>query len=333
MKKQDKNSDIVIYRTKNNDIKLKVNLKKETLWLNLNQISELFNKDKSVISRHINNIYKSKELQRDSTVAFFATVQKEGKRQVKRNLEHFNLDVIISVGYRVNSKVGTKFRIWATNVLRKYLIEGYAINQKRLEQDSKKWKLLQLQIENLRGVLDTKGLTSGQSKALVRVITDYSKAFELLDSVDRKKVLNPKSLKTKNVVNLKYKELIKEIEELRTRLKVGELFGQDNNDGLESALKSINQSFDGKDVYPSVEKKAANLLYLIIKNHPFIDGNKRIGAFTFVRYLSLNDLLYRGDGTKSIEQDTLVAIALLIAQSNSKDKEIMIDLVTYLIGM
>jgi len=168
---------------------------------------------------------------------------------------------------------------------------------------------------------------------LNKVITDYSEALKLLTSVDERNVLKTKSLKTKNIVNIKYEELKRDIEELRKELNLSELFGQDNDDGLESALKSINQSFDGKDVYPSVEKKAANLLYLIIKNHPFIDGNKRIGAFTFVRYLSLNDLLYREDGTKTIEPDTLVAIALLLAQSNSKDKEIMIDLVTYLIGM
>jgi len=324
--------DIIIYKTKDNNIELKVTLKKETVWLDQRSIAELFGVKVPAISKHIKNIFNEGELQRSGTVSKMEIVQKEGKRKIQRIIDMYNLDMIISIGYRVNSKLATQFRIWSTNVLKNYLIEGYVINQKRLEEDSSKYKKLRIQISNLERVIDTQSLTSNQSQALLRVMTDYSKALELLDSVDKRLVPKPKTLTRKNVVNLSIKELRNDIDILRVQLKASTLFGQDNDMGLESVLKSINQSFDDKNVYPSVERKAANLLYLIIKNHPFVDGNKRIGAFTFLRYLSLNNLLYRKDGSRSVEQDTLVAIALLLAQSNSKDKDVMIDLVVYLIS-
>lgn len=324
--------DIIIYKTKDNNIELKVTLKKETVWLDQRSIAQLFGVKVPAISKHIKNIFNEGELQRSGTVSKMEIVQKEGKRKIQRIIDMYNLDMIISIGYRVNSKLATQFRIWSTNVLKNYLIEGYVINQKRLEEDSSKYKKLRIQISNLERVIDTQSLTSNQSQALLRVMTDYSKALELLDSVDKRLVPKPKTLTRKNVVNLSIKELRNDIDILRVQLKASTLFGQDNDMGLESVLKSINQSFDDKNVYPSVERKAANLLYLIIKNHPFVDGNKRIGAFTFLRYLSLNNLLYRKDGSRSVEQDTLVAIALLLAQSNSKDKDVMIDLVVYLIS-
>jgi prophage maintenance system killer protein len=325
--------DIVIYKNEENDIELEVNLKDETVWLDQKSISSLFDVKVPAISKHVNNILEEGELKQDATVSKMERVQKEGDREVKRVVDMYNLDMIISIGYRVNSQLATQFRIWATNVLRKYITEGYAINQKRLEQDSKKFELLKTQIKNLEGVIDTYELTEPQTKALIKIITNYTEALSLLDKVDRRNIPLPQSTKTKDIIDLNYKDLVKDIDKLREELELGELFGQDTKNGLESILKSINQTFDKKDVYPSVESKAANLLYLIIKNHPFTDGNKKIGSFTFIRYLDLNNVLYKEDGSKRIEQNTLVALALLIAQSNTKDKDLMIDLVSYLIRM
>jgi prophage maintenance system killer protein len=325
-----RNKDIVIYKNEENNIELEVNLKDETVWLDQSQMSKLFDKHRNTISEHIQNVFKEGELKEDSVTRKFRVTASDGKTYLTN---HYNLDVIISVGYRVKSLRGTQFRIWASNVLRKYITQGYAINQKRLEQESKKFELLKVQIKNLEGVIDTYSLTKPQTKALVKIIANYTQALSLLDKVDKRSIPVPQSTKTKDLVNLNYEEIVEDVNELREELELGELFGQDTKQGLQSILKSINQTFDKKDLYPSVESKASNLLYLIIKNHPFTDGNKKIGSFAFVRYLDLNGLLYKDDGGKRIEQNTLVAIALLIAQSNSKDKDLMIDLVSYLIRM
>ncbi len=325
-----KRGDIVIYKTEDNDIELEVTLKKETVWLDQKAIAKLFGVQRSAITKHIRNVFSEGELDKGSVCSILEHTAKDGKTY---KTIFYNLDMIISVGYRVNSKLATQFRIWSINVLKRYIKEGYIINQKRLKQDSDKWKLLQLQMKNLRYVLDSQQLTNTESKALIRVITDYSKALELLDSIDKRNIPRLQSSETSNLSPFKYRDLEEDISKLREQLKEGELFGQDNNKGLESILKSINQSFDNKDLYSSIEIKAANLLYLIIKNHPFIDGNKRIGSFMFLKYLYLNDILYKEDGSKKIEQNTLVAIALLLAQSNSKDKDIMIDLVVYMVDM
>ena len=325
--------DIVIYKNKDNDIELEVNLKDETVWLDQKSIASLFGVYIPAISKHIKNILKEGELKEEATISKMETVQLEGNRKVKRNIDVYNLDMIISIGYRVNSRLATQFRIWATKVLRKYITEGYAINQKRLEQNSKKFEILKIQIKNLGGVIDNYRLTKPQTKALIKIIANYTEALTLLDKVDKKSIPSPRDLKTKDIVNLEYEKLLEDIEKLREDFELGELFGQDTKKGLQSILKSINQTFDKSDVYPSVESKAANLLYLIIKNHPFTDGNKKIGSFAFIRYLDLNGLLFKEDGTKRIEQSSLVAMALLVAQSNSKEKDLMIDLITYLIKM
>lgn len=326
-----KDKNIIIYKTKDNKIEVKADLDKETLWLNLNQIAELFNRDKSVISRHIKNVYSSNELKKDSTVAFFATVQNEGGREISRDIEHFSLDLIISVGYRVNSKEGTQFRIWATNVLRKYLVEGYAINQKRLEENNAKYFDLQKQLKTLRKVIENESYTLDQSKELVRIITDYADSLDLLDKFDHNKIDIPKALSKKQSIELDYDFAVSEINRLREEFNASELFGNEKDNGFKSALKTIFQTFDGKDLYPSIEEKSANLLYLIIKNHPFSDGNKRIGAFMFIRFLDVNKLLYRENESKLVEDNALVAIALLIAQSDPKDKELLVRLVVNLI--
>ncbi|GAB4157735.1 MAG: RhuM family protein [Candidatus Dojkabacteria bacterium] len=320
---------IYFYEIDNKGISIDVRLEQDSIWLDQSKIALLFGVQRPAITKHIKNIFDDGELLSDSVSSKMEHTALDGK---KYKTTYYNLDMIISVGYRVNSSQATRFRIWATNVLKRYLVEGYAINQKRLETNSQKWDLLKLQMQNLREVLDTKSLTNTQSKALIKVITDYTKALELIDQVDRK-VIPQANLSNTDVTPLKYDQLLKEVNVLREELNAGPLFGQDIKGGLQSALNSIEQSIGGQVLYGSVESKAANLLYLIIKNHPFTDGNKRIGSFAFVRYLDVNGLLYRDNGTKRIEQDTLVAIALLIAQSNSRDKELMVDLVIYLIGM
>lgn len=331
MGNKENNQNLIIYSFDDKEISVEVRLQDDSVWLTQSQMSELFDKDSNTISEHIQNIFAEGEVDRSQTTRDFRVVRKEGNREISRNITHYNLDVIISVGYRVKSLRGTHFRIWATSILRQHIIDGYTINQQRLEQVNEKWESLKAQMNNLRGVLDTKSLTNSQSQSLIRVITDYTKALELIDLVDRNSVPAIKGkIKTKP---LNYDEILKEVDELRVKLNAGTLFGQDMKDGLRGAINSIEQSIGGNPVYGSVEGKAANLLYLIIKNHPFADGNKRIGSFAFIRYLDINGLLYRENGTKRIEQDTLVAIALLIAQSKSTEKDLMTDLVMYLIGL
>lgn len=324
-------SNIAIYKTNDKKVELKLDIKKKTVWLNLNQIVELFERDKSVISRHINNIFNTKELQKDSTVAFFATVQKEGNRKITRDIEYYNLDVVISVGYRVNSKRGTEFRIWATNILRDYLVKGYVVNQKLLEADAQRYHQLQSQIKTLRKVVENEDFTLDQSKELIKIISDYTDGLELIDNVDNGDVKIPISLNKKVVKKLSYIQAKAEIDKLKISLNAHQLFGNEKDDHLESILQSVVQTFDKKDLYPSIEEKAANLLYLIIKDHPFTDGNKRIGSFMFVRFLDINNMLYKKDETKLVEENALVAMTLLVAQSDPNQKELMVKLIMNLI--
>ncbi|MBD3280693.1 cytochrome C biogenesis protein CycH [Candidatus Dojkabacteria bacterium] len=326
-----KNKNIAIYKTEDNQIELNIHLDENTVWLSQAQMAELFKKDVNTIIEHTQNVYKEGELDREATTRKFRVVQKEGQREVSRRISHYNLDVIISVGYRVRSLRGTQFRIWATNVLRNYLVEGYAINQKQLESDSRKYLELQSQLSTLRKVVENESLNLDESKELIRIISDYSSRLDLLDRFDNKEISIPKGTIKKKACEIHYKEAVQEIDKLRERFGAKELFGNEKDDGFKSALKTIFQTFDEKELYPSLEEKAANLLYLIIKNHPFSDGNKRIGSFMFVRFLDINDLLYRRDGTKLVEDNALVAMALLIAQSDPRDKELMVRLVVNLI--
>ncbi len=328
----EKKLNIAIYKTEDREIELAVQLERDTVWLDRRGIAQLFEVEVPAISKHISNIYSDKELSRDRTVSKMEIVRKEGDRKVKRKIEVFSLDMIISIGYRVNSRRATQFRIWATNILRAYLVEGYAINHRRLEEESRKLRDLRRHIKILQKVVDTEKLTLDQSKGLIRVITEYASGLELLHQVDNDSVKMPQKLSRKSVVAIKYTDALREIDNLRERLNSGELFGDERDRGLESSLKSIFQTFEGKDLYPSIEEKAANLLYLIIKNHPFIDGNKRIGSFMFLRFLHLNGILFRSDGTKLVEENAIVAIALMIAQSDRKDKDLMVKLVVNLIS-
>lgn len=310
-----KENEIILFENQN--VKLEVNLKDETVWLSLDQMSELFKRDKSVISRHIKNIFLEEELEKNSTVANFATVQKEGDREVVRNIEYYNLDVIISVGYRVKSKEGTKFRKWANKILKDYMLKGYAINQRRLEYLEKTVKLI-----DIANRMDER-LENNDAKEILKVIAQYSKALDLLDDYDHRTLKKLKGNKDNR--KIKYEDCIDIINKLRFN-EESALFALERNKGLESIIGNVYQSFAGEDVYKSIEEKSANFLYLIVKNHVFADGNKRIAATLFIYFLNFYDILFR-DGEQVIDNNTLTALTLLIAESNPKEKEVIVDLV------
>ena len=306
-------NEIVLFD--NQDIKLEVNMKDETVWLSADQMAKLFDRDYKTIRKHINNALKE-ELD-NSTVAKFATVQKEGSRDVARNIDYYNLDMIISVGYRVKSKNGIIFRKWANKVLKDYLLKGYAVNQRRLEYLEKTVKLI-----DIAGRID-KDIETDEAKEIIKVINKYSNALNLLDDYDHRRVVKPKG--TKNNDTVTYENCINLIELLKFANE-SNLFGLERKEGLKSIINNIYQSFGGVDVYPTVEEKAANFLYLITKNHTFIDGNKRIAATLFIYFLEFNNILYKND-KRVIDNNTLVAVTLLIAESNPKEKDILVDLV------
>lgn len=306
-------NEIILFE--NQDVKLEVNMKDETVWLSLDQMAKLFDRDKSVISRHIKNALE--EEADNSTVAKFATVQNEGNRSVTRNVEYYNLDVIISVGYRVKSQNGIIFRKWANKVLKEYLLKGYSVNQKRLEYLEKTIKLI-----DIAGRIE-ENISGNDAKEIIKVINTYANALTLLDDYDHRTVVKPNGIKDNKQIT--YKECMEIISKLKFNSE-SDIFALERNHGLKSIINNIYLSFDGKDVYTTIEEKAANFLYLIIKNHTFIDGNKRIAATLFIYILKYYDILIR-DGKQVIDNNTLVAMTLLIAQSNPKEKEILVDLV------
>ncbi len=305
-------NEIILFE--NQSVKLEVNMKDETVWLTQEQMAQLFGKDRKTITRHIQNIYKDEELEENSVCSFFEHTAKDGKTyQVK----YYNLDMIISVGYRVKSKNGVIFRKWATKVLKDYMIQGYAINQKRLEYLEKTIKLI-----DIAGRIDTE-LKGTEAQEIIKVINNYSNALNLLDDYDHKRITKPNG--TKNNKKITYEDC----KSIVGKLKFGndsDLFALERNEGLKAVIGTIYQSFDGNDLYPTVQEKAANFLYLITKNHIFIDGNKRIAATLFIYFLKFYNILYNEKG-QVIDNNTLVAITLLIAESNPKEKNILIDLV------
>ena len=311
----EKKNEIILFENQN--VKLQVNLKDETVWLNLEQLAQLFNRDKSVISRHIKNIFDEEELEIMSTVAKFATVQDEGLRAVTRDIEYYNLDVIISVGYRVKSQNGVIFRKWASSILKDYMLKGYAINQRRLDYLEKTVKLI-----DIANRMDER-LESNDAKEILKVIGEYSKALDLLDDYDHKRF--KKINGNIDSRRIEYKDCISIIEKLRFNTE-SKLFAIERDEGLKSIINNIYQAFAGEDVYKSIEEKAANFLYLIVKNHVFTDGNKRVAATLFIYFLNFYDILYK-DNKKIIDNNTLTALTLLIAESNPKEKNILIDLV------
>lgn len=304
----------------NQEVKLEVNMKDETVWLSLEQMAELFSRDRTVIARHINNIFKDNELDKNEVCAKFAHTTKHGAISDKsqtRELIYYNLDMIISVGYRVKSKNGIIFRKWATKVLKDYMIKGYAVNQKRLEYLEKTIKLI-----DIAGRMDAE-LKGSEAWEIIKVINNYSSALSLLDDYDHKRITKP--MGTKNDKQVTYEDCMNIIGKLKFNSD-SNLFALERNEGLKEVIGTIYQSFDGKDLYSTIEEKAANFLYLITKNHTFIDGNKRIAATLFIYFLEFYNILYNENG-QVINNNTLVAITLLIAQSNPKEKEILIDLV------
>ena len=287
-------------------------MKDETVWLNREQLSMLFDRDIKTIGKHINNAL-NEELD-NSVVAKFATTAKDGKTY---QVEYYNLDMIISVGYRVKSKNGITFRKWATSVLKDYMIKGYAINQKRLEYLEKTVKLI-----DIAGRIETE-LKGTEAQGIINVINNYRNALDLLDDYDHKTLTKPNGIKDDKKIS--YEDCMNVISKLRFN-NDSDLFALERNQGLKAIIGNIYQSFDGKDLYPTVEEKASNFLYLITKNHTFIDGNKRIAATLFIYFLEFYNILYV-DNKQIIDNNTLVAITLLIAESNPKEKDILIDLI------
>lgn len=305
-----------IFIFENQDISLKVNIKDETVWLNVNQMAKLFGRDKTVITRHINNIFKDNELTKNEVCTKFAHTTLHGalpsKTQIKK-LDYYNLDMIISIAYRVKSQNGVTFRKWATNVLKDYLLKGYACNQKRLEYFKKTFKLVNI----------IKKENTKESKEIIKVINTYLNALNLLDDYDYKKVTKPSG--TKNRKQITYEDCIYIINKLKFN-NDSSLFAIEKNEGLKSIISNVYQTFDGNDLYPTTEEKAANFLYFITKNHIFIDGNKRIAATLFIYFLNFYNILY-SENEQVIDSNTLVAITILIAQSNPKEKEMLVNLV------
>ena len=311
-------NEIVLF--KNQNVKLEVNMKDETVWLSLDQMSKLFGRDRTVITRHINNIFNDKELEKNEVCAKFTHTTKHGALSNKtqtRELDFYNLDMIISVGYRVKSQNGVIFRKWATKILKDYMIKGYAANQKRLEYLEKTVKLI-----DIAGRIDTQ-LKGNEAQEIIKVINNYSNALDLLDDYDHKRIIKPNG--TKDNKQITYEDCLNIITKLRFS-NDSDLFALERNQGLKEIIGTIYQSFDGKDLYPTIEEKAANFLYLIIKNHVFIDGNKRIAATLFIYFLEFYNILYI-ENKQIIDNNTLVAITLLIAESNPKEKNILTDLV------
>ena len=329
MKLIDLNNEIVIYQSEDGKTQLDVKLEGETVWLTQAQMSELFQTDRTVINRHIRNIYKSGELDEEATCAKNAQVRMEGSRKVSRSIPYYNLDMIISVGYRVNSIRGVRFRQWANNVLKQYLIKGYAVNERiRKQQLSELRQLVQV----LGRTLQQKPVpTTDERNALFKVVVDYTYALDTLDDYDYQR-LSINQTTSEETFHATYENAMKEIYLLKERFSYSPLFGNEKDDSFKSSIGQIYQTFGGVDLYPSVEEKAAMLLYLVTKNHSFSDGNKRIAATLFLWFVNNNGILYREDGTKRIADSTLVALTLMIAESRTEEKDVMVKVVVNLIN-
>jgi len=324
-------SEIKIYKTEEGKTSIEVKIEKETVWLNQYQLEKLFETNRTTINKHILNIYKTGELKESSTCAKIAQVRKEGNRTVKRNIKYYNLDIIIAVGYRVNSRRGTDFRIWANQILKDYLIKGYAINQQRLQKQAEQLNELKETIKILGNALEYKELTNDESKGLLKIISDYSYALEILDQYDYQ-TLKIENTSGKEVYRLTYEEAIKQIELVKKTYETSELFGNEKDESFKSSIATIYQTFGGVDLYPSIEEKAANLLYFVVKNHSFSDGNKRIAAFLLLYFLEKNGLLFSETGEKRIADNALVALTLMIAVSKPDEKDTMIKVIVNLIN-
>ncbi len=320
---------IVIYTAEDNSVQIDVKLENETVWLSQQQMAMLFVTDRTSILRHINNIYKSGELEETSTCAKIAQVRLEGKRYVERTIPFYNLDMIISVGYRVNSKNATKFRRWATTIIKDYLVKGYAINQ----------KITQKRYEELKDVVRLmsrtyqlqESVTTEEADGLLTMIGDYVYALDILDHYDFQQLTLEKTT-TEEPFHATYENAMEAINRLKPKFGGSALFANEKDESFKSSIGQIYQTFGGEELYPSVEEKAATLLYLVVKNHSFSDGNKRIAAMLFLWFMDGNKVLYATDGHKRISDNTLVALTLMIAESRPEEKDIIIKLVVNLIN-
>ena len=322
--KTENRGEIVIFKAADGQTAIHVRLEQETVWLNQSQLAELFKTNRTSILKHIRNIYKTGELVVESTCAKIAQVQKEGGRRISRNILYYNLDLIISVGYRVNSKRGTQFRIWATRVLREHFVKGFTVNERRLKE-------LHQAVHLITKFAERRDLSGDEAKALLHVVEDYALALNLLDDYDHQKVHLAHST-VRKVQAVTYDEAVRTIQHLRKQFGASALFGREKDESLHSSLAAIFQTFEGRDVYPTLEEKGAQLLYFLVKNHSFVDGNKRIAAALFLWFLEKNRFLYRRDGTKRIADNALVAMCLLIAESRPTEKEILVQVVANLIN-
>lgn len=323
------NNQIVIYQSEDGQTQVDVRLENETVWLTQAQMVELFQTTKQNVSLHVGNVFREGELEQESTVKEYLTVQKEGERKVSRKVKYYNLDVIISVGYRVKSKRGTAFRIWANNVLKQYLMKGYAVNERmRKEQIG---ELRQLVGMLGRTIQNQPLLSNDETDALFKVVTDYTYALDTLDNYDYERLTINKTTK-EEPFHATYDNAMEAIKGLREKFGGSVLFGHEKDNSFKSSIGQIYQTFGGEELYPSVEEKAAMLLYLVTKNHSFSDGNKRIAATLFLWFLNGNHILYHPDGSKRIADSTLVALTLMIAESRTEEKDVMVKVVVNLIN-
>jgi prophage maintenance system killer protein len=317
--------EILIYQTKDGEASIEVKLEGDTLWLTQEQMAHLFGKERSVITKHLGNIFKEGELEQESNVQNLHIALSD------KPVKHYNLEIIISVGYRVKSQRGTQFRIWANRVLKDYLTKGYAVDRKKLQEQSRQLEDLKQTVKLLGSVMDRQSLHSDEATGLLRVLTDYTYALDVLDCYDHQ-VLEIGETTRQELFKITYPEAIKAIQGLKEKFGGSALFGNEKDGSFPGSLAAIYQTFGGEDHYPSVEEKAAHLLYFVVKNHSFSDGNKRIAAFLFVWFLEQNGLLYRADGSRRIADNALVALTLMIAESKPEEKDMMVRVVVNLIN-
>lgn len=320
--------ELIIYESKDGKMKLSVHLDGDTIWLPQHDIASLFGVNVPAVSKHIKNIYGDGELSEKQTLSKMETVRKEGKREVKRTVDSYSLDMILSIGYRVNSKRATQFRVWATQVLKQHLLKGYTINRSRLE--SARHEELKAAVALIKQTIDRQKLTGDESEGLLKVITDYTHTWSMLDQFDKEELDAPKTQKSsryqfgyddvQSIVRALKKDLIR-------KRQASDLFGREKGDAVQRILGALEQTFGGEELYDSIERKAAHLLYFMIKDHPFVDGNKRIAAFLFIVYLTRTKYMSDYDGERKFNDNALVALVLLVAESNPKHKELMIKLI------
>jgi len=319
--------EIIFYESGSESGHIEVKLENETVWLTQDQMAALFSKARSTINEHIKNIYIEKELDEEATMNKFGISE-----FAKKPVNYYNLDVIISVGYRVKSYQGTQFRIWANRVLKDYLTKGYALDQKRFHEQSRQLEELKQTVKLLGNVVESKTLNSDEATGLLKVVTDYAYALDVLDKYDHQ-ILEIEATSSRQFFQITYPAAMDAIKGLKDKFGGSSLFGNEKDESFQGSLAAIYQTFGEKDLYPSVEEKAANLLYFVIKNHSFSDGNKRIAAFLFVWFLEKNTILYRADGSKKIADNALVALTLMIAESKPEEKDMMTKVVVNLINL